>query len=109
MAKIFVKTIERKTTVSRLAVRQAVVAVYGEKHQGHGDVVAGGKVVVGIPKAASSSSVTKKKVSAGRVMVLGKRNTQQPAQTTMAVSAATIKPKKTVSRTPVNKRKSTTA
>jgi hypothetical protein len=31
MSEIFVRTIKRKTTVSRLAVRRAIAAVYAEK------------------------------------------------------------------------------
>jgi RNase P protein component len=96
MAEIFVKTIKRKTTVSRLAVRRAVAAVYRE-NQEHGDAIGGDKVVVVTPKAAGSSSATKKKLSAGTATVLGKRNTRQPAQATKIVSGATIKPKKAVS------------
>jgi hypothetical protein len=109
MAEIFVKTIKRKTTVSRLAVRRAVAAVYRE-NQEQGDAIGGdNKVVAVIPKAASSSPATKKKLSAGAATVLGKRNTRQPAQATKIVSGATIKPKKAVSHTPVKKKKLTTA
>jgi hypothetical protein len=108
MPKILVKKINRKTTISRLAVRRAVVAVYGEKKQQQVNVQAH-RTVEFVAKAASSSSDTKKGILAGRATILGKENNQQSAQATKTVSPVAIKRKKITSRPPVKKKKLTTA